>query len=290
MKRQIFSARMDWFYIVGTLSGYSLGVIFANRVNKVGSIYVTLAGYVLILFLYFINFLISEISARPTAGQLGPNLRYKRAELKIYTAIALLSFLGVGSLYVLLRFHSLQGQALLWLASVIFCQFLLLSRPFTYSTVSYHWLLKSVIISPLAIFLGCTLQGFSPSIPLINLGIALFLCVSSAFITLMFRQYAGDLNRKQKTFLVSVSWEKGLMLHHILFAGSILAMVIYVLTSNSAKSNWPTITWQVFGLYEIYLLEQLAKGVKPNFILLDTLTIFRVLGSFYLLIYALIIY
>jgi hypothetical protein len=169
------------------------------------------------------------------------------------------------------------------------CQVLLLSKPFSYSTVAYHWLLKSLIVSPFALFLGSSLQGFYPSTAMANLGIAIYLTVASAFITLMFKQYAGDLNRNQRTFLVAVTWEKGILLHHALFVGSIAMMVVFILISNITRSNWPVLAWQVFGLYEIYLLEQLAKGVKPNFVLLDALAIFRVLGTFYLLIFALII-
>ncbi|MGB4594997.1 MAG: hypothetical protein WBI14_03740 [Anaerolineaceae bacterium] len=290
MKQQISSERFDWFFLSATISSYTLGFIFANRVNKSVSFLVTIAGLVLLLFFYIFNRLISEVTTEPVAGRMDTRRQINHRNLRIYISMFLLSFVGVGSVYVMLRFHSLQGQALIWLGGAIFCQVLLLSKPFSYTTIAYRWLLKSLIVSPIALFLGSTLQGFSPSTAFINLGIALFLGTASAFITLMFRQYAGDLNRKQHTFLVSISWEKGLMLHHVLFAGSVAAMVIYVLTSNSANSNWPAIAWQVFGVYEVYLLEQLAKGVKPNFVMLDALAIFRILGTLYLLIYALLIY
>jgi hypothetical protein len=286
----ISTERFDWFFVATTLSSYTLGFVFANRVNKSVSYLVTLAGFVLILLFYLFNWLISEVTSEPLAGTLETRRQIKQRNLLIYAAIFLLSFLGVGAIYVMLRFHSMQGQALIWLLGLIFCQLLLLSKPFAYTTIAYHWFLKSLIVSPFALFLSCSLQGFFPSAAMINLGIAFFLGVASAFITLMFKQYTGDLNRKQRSFLVSVTWERGILLHHGLFAGSVAAMVIFVLISNSTRSNWPAIAWQVFGLYEIYLLEQLAKGVKPNFVLLDALAIFRVLGTLYLLIYALLIY
>jgi len=251
---------------------------------------VNFAGIVLILFYYLFDQLLSDIRTEPEAVRLEIRNQVKQRNFYLFGLIFLLSFLGVGSLYVMLRFHSLQGQALIWLLGIIFSQIVMLNKPLSYTTTTYHWVLKCLIASPFAFFLGCTLQGFYPSTPLIFLGVFVYFGTASAYITLMFRQYAGDLNRKRQTFLVSVGWEKGIFLHRLLFVGSVILLTIYVIISNSSRSNWPALAWQIFGIYEVFLIEQLAKGVKPNFVLLDVLAIFRTLGAHYLLIYALLIH
>jgi len=282
--------KIDWFFVAATLSSYTLGFIFANRVNKTVPYLVTLAGMILILFFYLINWLISQLSTEPFAGRMGaPGRIYQRNNI-LYGTIFVLSFVGVGAVYVLLKYHSLQGQAMIWLLGLIFCQFLLLSKPISYTTTPYHWLLKSLIIAPFGLFFGCTLQGFFPSPAMINLGISVFLGAGSALIVLMFKEYASDLNRKRRSFLITVTWEKGLLLHHFLYVASLTSLILFAIISRGTNIYWPAIAWQVFGLYEIYLLEQLARGIRPNYPLMDALAIFRVLGTLYLLIYALLIH
>lgn len=280
---------MDWFFVVASIGNYTLGFVFANRVNKSVSFVVTLAGLVLLLFFNLFNYLLKEITSQSEINRSTGNHHKNQKNLFLMIALTILGAFGVGAVYVLLRFHSLQGQAAFWLAGIIIFQTLLVSNSFLYLTHAYQWLVKTFLISPLSLFLGCSLQGFAPSSAMINLGIFMFLTTASTFITLMFRQYAGDLNRNEKSFLVSVTWEKGIWLHHLIFALSVVVLFIYLMASHSLSSYWPVLAWQAFGLFEIYLLEQLVKGMKPNFALMDALAIFRVLGTQYLLIFSLLI-
>lgn len=262
----------------------------ANRVNKSVSVWVTLAGVVLLLFPYFFNYFVGGLIRQFNIDSFEVSRMRRAANLKHYIGVFISSFLAAGALYIMLRYHSLQGQAFLWLLGTVICQILLLAKPISYSTLTYQWLIKSFNVAPLAFFLATTLQGFSPAPALIYLASALFLGMAAAMITLSYKRYAGDLNRKERTFLVVIGWEKAITLHHLLFAGSVASLVIYMLVSNSVNTNWPVLAWQVFGLYEVYLLEQLARGVKPNYVLLDALAVFRMLGTLYLLFYALIIH
>jgi len=53
--------KIDWFFISSLLSSYGLGFILANRVNKSVSVWVTLAGVVLLLFPYFFNYFVGGL-------------------------------------------------------------------------------------------------------------------------------------------------------------------------------------------------------------------------------------
>ena len=116
--------------------------------------------------------------------------------------------------------------------------------------------------------LAFTLQA-GQTHPFLALTIPLTFLAFAYFIVLDFQAFAQDQKYERVTFLTRLGWQRVVPLHHIfvLFAYIfILAMPAFKLTIQLLAPAFLTFP---FALYQIYQLRNIARGAKPNWILLS---------------------
>ncbi len=109
---------------------------------------------------------------------------------------------------------------------------------------------------------------------------SLFMATSLA---LNLQKYGADMRYDRRTLMVRLGWQFGMNVHNILI------LVAYVLFGLAAMLDlpwaltWPALLSLPIALYEIYLISQIARGMKPRWSLLQ-LTASATLGlTLYLL-------
>ena len=286
---QKIKLRVNEFFYSAAIASYLLGVVIARhsglRINLIN-----LAAGVLIFSAFYLLQLLQRFM---TSNRINPFTRVRSGAQNQSTTIQILiigAFFGIfGGLFLLLRTKVLIGTNFLLIAALGVVMFLSMGR-FTrlwFNTMT--WLFEGWVVSPLMLLLGSAIQEYQFSRLYLLLWMPSFFLYSASAITLLFAEYDKNSDTRKQNFIVSVGWEKALTIHHGLLIMTYLSLLVYIAVSNTWSSNWQALLLTVFAGLEVLLLEQMARGMKPNWPLIKTLAIIQFFSLIYLLAYPLLI-
>lgn len=286
---QKIKLRVNEFFYSAAIASYLLGVVIARhsglRINLIN-----LAAGVLIFSAFYLLQLLQRFM---TSNRINPFTRVRSGAQNQSTTIQILiigAFFGIfGGLFLLLRTKVLIGTNFLLIAALGVVMFLSMGR-FTrlwFNTMT--WLFEGWVVSPLMLLLGSAIQEYQFSRLYLLLWMPSFFLYSASAITLLFAEYDKNSDTRKQNFIGSVGWEKALTIHHGLLIMTYLSLLVYIAVSNTWSSNWQALLLTVFAGLEVLLLEQMARGMKPNWQLIKTLAIIQFFSLIYLLAYPLLI-
>ncbi|HOZ37270.1 MAG TPA: hypothetical protein PLH64_00810 [Anaerolineaceae bacterium] len=192
-------------------------------------------------------------------------------------------------LFLLLKAKVLIGTNLLLLTALALVMFLSTGRFSRLWFYSMSWLFEGLMVSPLMFLLGSAIQEYQFSYLLFLLWMPVFFLYGTSAITLMFSEFDQNSSTRSNSFIASVGWEKALKFHHVLTVMTYVSLLGYLATSNTWSRNWPTLLLGLVSGVEVFLLEQMARGMRPNWPLLRALAIVQFFSMIYLLAYPLLI-
>lgn len=278
----------NWFFVGSATASYLLGVMIASWSGRSIN-FMNLASGLIIFYAFY---LLQEVQRFLTSNRVNPFTRLKSGgQNHASLALTLIfgSFLLISAgLYLLLRSEVLIGTNLLLLTALAIVMFLSMGRFSRLWFNSISWFFEGLIVSPIMFLLGSEIQEFQFSYLLFLLWLPIFFLYGASAITLLFSDYDQSKVARSSSFIASVGWEKALKFYHVLTFLTYFSLLIYLATSNTWSSNWPTLLLAVISGAEVFLLQQMAGGMRPNWQLLRALAIVQFFSLLYLLAYALL--
>lgn len=280
---------INYFFVSAVAASYLLGVVIAKAAgNKVNYLSI-LAGLLIFSGLY----LLQVLQRFFTSNKVNPFTRVRAgSQNQSMTALVIMigAFLAVFcGLFLLLRARVLIGTNLLLITTMSLVMVVSFGRFSRQWFDSLSWFFEGLIVAPLMFLLGSAIQEFQFSYLLFVLWIPIFALYSASAIMLLFAEY--DLNKTTRagSFITLAGWEKALKFHHGLIILTYLSLLGYLIISGSWSQNWPALALSLMSGVESYLLEQMAAGMRPNWLLMKTLAIVQFFSLIYLLAYPLFI-
>ena len=280
---------INWFFALSATASYLFGVLIAGSSGRSINLLSLAAG----LLIFFAFYLLQTIQYFLTSNRVNPFTRVRSAgqnRSSVFQVLILGAFFAIfAGLFLLLKAKVLIGTNLLLLTALALVMFLSTGRFSRLWFYSMSWLFEGLMVSPLMFLLGSAIQEYQFSYLLFLLWMPVFFLYSTSAITLMFSEYDQNSSTRSKSFIASVGWEKALKFHHVLTVMTYVSLLGYLATSNTWSRNWPTLLLGLVSGVEVFLLEQMARGMRPNWPLLRALAIVQFFSMIYLLAYPLLI-
>jgi 1,4-dihydroxy-2-naphthoate octaprenyltransferase len=173
------------------------------------------------------------------------------------------------SMTALITQDGANNQAILIVLGVIFIgEFLFAVPPFRLVSSGYGELSMSIIRVGLIPALAFLMQGHDFHRLLIMVSFPLTLLYLSMLVAMEFPDYASDLLDGKKPILVRIGWQRGMLIHNLLILGGFLILGIAFVLGFPLQVAWPVIFVLPVGLLQIWMMNRIADGAKPNWNLL----------------------
>lgn len=206
----------------------------------------------------------SRISIDSENGESHPGLR---RELLLWVAFA--AYGVTASLTLLLRQQPGISLPVLFVMGLAFVMAVLYAvPPFRLANNGYGELIQSITMSNLIPAIGFMLQAgdlhqlvMLSTFPLTMLYLAMSLA-------LQLPQYAQAVRQAQRTILVRLGWEHGMVFHNVLILGSFLVAGLAMLFGLPPAVALPAFFVLPLGLFQIWYMTRIAAGIKPNWAVL----------------------
>ncbi len=280
---------INWFFAASATASYLLGVMIASWSGRAISFVSLAAG--LVIFCAF--YLLQEVQRFLTSNRVNPFTRVRPGGQNLSSSALTLivgAFFAIfAGLYLLLRAEVLIGTNLLLLTALAVVTFLSIGRFSRLWFNSMSWLFEGLVVSPIMFLLGSAIQEYQFSYLLFLLWMPIFFLFSASAITILFSEYDQNKASRSNSFIASVGWERALRFHHSLIILTYISLLIYLATSNTWSRNWPTLLLSLISGAEVFFLQQMAGGMRPNWQLLRALAIVQFFSLIYLLVYPLLI-
>jgi 1,4-dihydroxy-2-naphthoate octaprenyltransferase len=186
----------------------------------------------------------------------------------------------------MIQFIGLNSTTAMILVILFMGELFLALPPFRLVSSGYGEVVMSILIVGLVPALAFVLQGhdfhrilFMVAFPLTTLHIGMLLALELP-------DYASDMSQGKKPILVRIGWQRGMMLHNLLILVSFVILGIAFVLGLPLNVAWPVILVLPFGLFQIYLMNRIGDGVKPNWNLLVLSAISTFGLAAYILTYA----
>jgi 1,4-dihydroxy-2-naphthoate octaprenyltransferase len=193
-------------------------------------------------------------------------------EVALWAGIAALT--GAASFTYLIMQGVGLNPALLLVMSIIFLGAFFYSVPPVRLVESgYGELTASIVVASLVPALAYLLQTGElhrlvamSTFPLIFLHLAMMLAFELP-------DFANDLKYEKLTLMVRLGWERGMVMHNILILGAYLMVGLAMIFGFPTAVALPALLTLPLGLFQIWYMNRIAAGAKPNWTLLGWLAV-----------------
>ena len=283
--RAIFK-EINGFFLASGVFTYTLGTVLAVQAGQAWNT----TTYFLGLLIFFGFYLLERTYAYLSRSKINVFSTLQRSRRLRSPELVIFLFFLFAALLLCVYFISLTGG----LRSPNWVWFLLLavgilmnvSKNLNQWSMPYRWMTDGIIISPVLLFWGASLAKLDSTPILFFLSLPLLFFYLASQTSLQFDTYAEDLKKGQQALLVSIGWEHGMTLHHILVALGYLGLGFYLYISGAWVIAWPVLLMMSVSLFEIWQLQRIAGGMRPNWGLLKATAITQYLGILYILLFA----
>ena len=283
--RAIFK-EINGFFLTSGVFTYTLGTVLALQAGQAWNA----TSYFLGLLIFFGFYLLERTYAYLSRSKINVFSTLQRSRRLRSPELVIFLFFLFAALLLCVYFISLTGG----LRSPNWVWFLLLavgilmnvSKNLNQWNMPYRWMTDGIIISPILLFWGASLAKLDSTPILFFLSLPLLLFYLASQTSLQFETYEEDLKKGQQALLVSIGWERGMTLHHILVALGYLGLGFYLYISGAWVIAWPVLLMMSVSLFEIWQLQRIAGGMRPNWGLLKATAITQYLGILCILLFA----
>ena len=275
---------IDWFFLISGMGVFIVGTLFAK--NKLSS-WDLLSFFAALTFFVSIYLLqrIAHSLSNPTVVE---NTRISTGKKNIkaiqYIPALFLLALIFTCLYFLLKQQVLIGINLIWLSLISILTFVQTSQALHNLLKPVEWLLKSLIISPLMLLLGISVQAIPVEGLHYLLALPIFFLSSASFVTFEFPKFDNAPNENKNGLIARTGLDQTLQLHRILVLMAYACLLAYLYFSGTFRTHWTLILVAGISFFQMVLLNRIVLGMKPNFTLIKATAVMQVISFIYLLI------
>jgi 1,4-dihydroxy-2-naphthoate octaprenyltransferase len=173
------------------------------------------------------------------------------------------------SITVLLVQNLANKQAVVLMLGLIFIgEYIYAVPPFRLVSSGYGELSMSIVRVGLIPLMAFLLQGHDFHRILIMVSFPLTLLHISMLLALELPDYASDLIQGKKPILIRIGWLKGMQIHNILIFGSFIIIGLALALGLPLNVVWPVVFVVPIGIFQIWMMNRIGEGAKPNWNLL----------------------
>ena len=283
--RAIFK-EINGFFLTSGVFTYTLGTVLALQAGQAWNA----TSFFLGMLVFFGFYLLERTYAYLSRSKINVFSTLQRSRRLRSPELVFFLFFLFAALLLCVYFISLSGG----LRSPNWVWFLLLavgilmnvSKNLNQWNMPYRWMTDGIIISPVLLFWGASLAKLDSTPVLFFLSLPLLFFYLASQTCLQFETYGEDLKKGHQALLVSIGWERGMTLHHILVALGYLGLGFYLYMSGAWAIAWPVLLMMSVSLLEVWQLQRIAGGMRPNWGLLKATAITQYLGIVYILLFA----
>lgn len=272
----------EWFYLVVAFGSYLIGSFLSNSSIKKWDIIAFFAGFILFVALHLAHRYSQLLGSKRTSD----SYRKKGMYHKAHYYLPLLAFLTIifTCSYFLLKRQVLIGINLIWISLIFLLTFFQTNNRIVLISELIDWLLKSLLISPLLLLYGVSVQAAPLSSKHYLMAMPLFFLSAASFVALEFPMYAKSPEEKRSTLIPKIGLNQTIVLHNVLIFLSYLSLGAYLYFSATFRSQWTLLLIALISLFEMYQLHRLSLGMKPNYRMLKATAYIQTLSFIYLII------
>ena len=115
--------------------------------------------------------------------------------------------------------------------------------------------------------------------PLTALGLAMFLALELP-------HYATDLKVLKRTLMVRLGWQNGMQLHNLLILSSYMLLALAVVLGLPMYLVWPALLTLPVGVFQIWMMNRIAAGARPNWLILSIISLVTFFLTTYMLAFS----
>jgi 1,4-dihydroxy-2-naphthoate octaprenyltransferase len=253
-------------YLLGVFVLYALGGGITHYLGHALDWTAYWLGQVWIGILLLGGFFLNE-SFRPPTGDKSLSVQERSLRRNMLTA-ALTSLAVLASLTVLIIAQERPAPAVYLLMVLAFLGAFFYSVPPLRLEVSgYGELLLSFLVAYLVPAFAFLFQVGEwhrllsmAALPLTVLHLAMLLAMQLPGYTI----YAADGKTGQRTLLVRMGWQSGMILHNILVLSAFLLLALAAMLGFPWSITWPALLPLPLAVYQILQMRAIAGGAKPN--------------------------
>jgi 1,4-dihydroxy-2-naphthoate octaprenyltransferase len=187
---------------------------------------------------------------------------------------------------LLIRDFGHSPVVLLILGLIFLGEFLYCVPPFRLVSSGYGEIIMSIIVAGFVPALAFLLQGHDFHRLLIMVSFPLTTLHIVMLLALEFPDYASDLKYGIRPLLIRIGWQKGMLIHNILILGSFVLSGFAILFGLPLRIALPSLFVLPIGLFQIWMMNRIADGAKPNWGLLTLVAVSTFSLTTYLLTFS----
>lgn len=173
------------------------------------------------------------------------------------------------SMTVLLIQGLANTQAIGLILGLIFVgEFINAVPPFRLVSSGYGELIMSIIWAGFIPAMAFLTQGHDFHRLLIMVSFPLTLLHISMLLALEFPDYASDIKQGKRPILVRIGWQRGMLIHNILILGGFAILGMAFALGLPLSVAWPVVFVVPVGLFQIWMMNRIGDGARPNWNLL----------------------
>jgi 1,4-dihydroxy-2-naphthoate polyprenyltransferase len=145
--------------------------------------------------------------------------------------------------------------------------------PFRLVSTGYGEVIMSILWVGLIPALAYLMQGHDFHRILIMVAFPLTTLHIGMLLAMEFPDYASDITEGKQPAIVRIGWQRAMLLHNILILGSFVILALAFVFGLPLHVAWPVIFVLPVGLYQIWMMNRIADGARPNWSLLELVAI-----------------
>lgn len=165
-------------------------------------------------------------------------------------------------------------------------EFLYAIPPFRMVSSGYGEVIMSIIVIGLVPAFAYLLQGHDFHRLLLMVAFPLTTLHLGMLLALEFPDYASDIIQGNRPAIIRIGWQRGMLLHNFLILISFVILGVAFVFGLPLSVGWPVIFVLPIGLFQIWMMNRIADGAKPNWNLLVMVSISTFGLTTYLLTFA----
>jgi len=187
----------------------------------------------------------------------------------------------------MLKINKLIGVNLVYISLITVLMLLTISRNGKMLFKTYGVIIEGMIVSPLMLLFGGGMQDINPTNGHILLTLAFFFLYIATSTSLLFEAYERDQKIRERSLLDMVGWENGIRIQNISLVLTYLVFFLFFFRNNSLSINLPVLISAIIGVFSMYLLTRMAKGMKPHWQIIKATSFLHFFAVCYLIVYPL---
>lgn len=275
------------FFIFASLLTYLVGAILAGFEKNSLDFFSLIVGILVFTSILSLQLLFNYLSSSKINLYSRVSFEHgnKKATLFIVTFI-LFSFL-LFLIYITLRMNKLIGVNLFYISLLTMLMLLPIFRIGKMLYQMYDVIVEGIIVSPLMLLFGAGMQGMNPTNGHILLTMAFFFLYVANRTSLLFEQYDRENKIGERSLLNLIGWDNGIKIQNISLFLAYLVFILYFYRNGSLGLNLPVLISAIFGVFSMFLLDRMARGLKPLWQIIKITAFLHFFAVCYLLVYPL---